>query len=1040
VKARAVVALLALAAAIGIAAPASAQAQTGTITGLVTDRAAGSPMQGVAVQVVGTRLAATTNEQGRYMILNVPAGTQRVTAQYLGFGDLTVPVTVVAGQTATVNMAMEQTVLSLQEVVVTGVSEATTGARAPFTIGRVSRENIATVPTTASAVGAIQGKIAGANVVRGSGQPGSGVSILLRTPTSIQGSSTPMFVIDGVIMASSIGGTTVDLESLDIESIEVVKGAAAASLYGSRAASGVIAITTNRGRNLQMDQTRITARTELGTSSAPTPTILSSQHYYLQDEQGRWVDRDGNQVARSNRVVVPTNMMDQPYRTPTYDNASAFFRPARFAQNSVNLSHRAQSTNFMVSATRFHETGTLETNEGFTRNNFRVNLDHRLRSDFSLAVSAQHSRYDRDLLYGGTDGTYWDLLMFPIDMNLGVRGPDGQFLQQPDTLENRQNPLWYEASREYNQQRTRSIASVDARFNPFQFFTVAGNLGYDRSDARVHAYTPRGTSTSITSEIESQGFLQKDDDVGDVLSASLQSNFTWNFGELSTRTLARALLEREQNEFIRATGSNFHVPGVPRLNVAADRTVSSSFTDVRSTGYMAEQTLDYANRYLLTALVRRDGSSLFGSNERWQNYWRVGGSWDISQEAFWGIQAFTLFKPRYSIGTAGGRPGFSAQYETWNVSSTGAVTRSTLGNRNLRPEHTTEQEMGLDMIINDRYSIQLTRARQKTRDQIIQMALPAMLGYPTQWVNTGVQSGNTWEATVEAQVVNRPGFTYSTTFVADRSRSTIDEWNRSCFISGLRNVCGGASLADMWGERFLRTVNDISTKHPGAASQFQVNDEGYVVWVGEGASWRDGLSRNLWGTRGTVDGVLYDWGLPILDRDENGFTIIQQIGSSDPSASLGWLNNVFYRGFALHTQMHAQIGGNTYNNTRQRLYQHERHVDLQQGDKALETRKTLNYYQRLYNANNNTSHFVEEGSFVKLRAVSLQYRLNQDQLNRFGVGRLARGLNIGVNARNIFTLTNYSGFDPEVGSVLSRYDSFSYPNTRNLTFTAEVTF
>jgi hypothetical protein len=461
---------------------------------------------------------------------------------------------------------------------------------------------------------------------------------------------------------------------------------------------------------------------------------------------------------------------------------------------------------------------------------------------------------------------------------------------------------------------------------------------------------------------------------------------------------------------------------------------------VRSTGYMAEQTLDYANRYLLTALARRDGSSLFGSNERWQNYWRVGGSWDISQEAFWGIQAFTLFKPRYSIGTAGGRPGFSAQYETWTVSSTGAVTRATLGNRNLRPEHTTEQEMGLDMIINDRYSIQLTHAQQKTRDQIIQMALPAMLGYPTQWVNTGVQSGNTWEATVEAQVVNRPGFTYSTTFVADRSRSTIDEWNRSCFISGLRNVCAGASLADMWGERFLTSVGDISTKHPGAASQFQVNDDGYVVWVGEGASWRDGLSRNLWGTRGTVDGVLYDWGLPILDRDENGFTVIQQIGSSDPTASLGWLNNVFYRGFAIHTQMHAQIGGNTYNNTRQRLYQHERHVDLQQGDKPLETRKTLNYYQRLYNANNNTSHFVEEGSFVKLRAVSLQYRLNQDQLNRFGVGRLARGLNIGVNARNIFTLTNYSGFDPEVGSVLSRYDEFSYPNTRNLTFTAEVTF
>jgi TonB-linked SusC/RagA family outer membrane protein len=1040
VKARAVVALLALAAASGIAAPASAQAQTGSVTGVVTDRATGSPMQGVAITVVGTRLAQTTNESGRFLFPSVPAGAQRLTAQYLGYSDQTVEVTVVAGQAATASIALETTVLALQEVIVTGVSEATQGTRAPFTVGRVSRENIATVPTTNSAVAAIQGKVAGAQIVRGSGQPGTGVSVLLRSPTSIQGGNGPMYVVDGVILNTGINGTTVDLESLDIESIEVVKGAAAASLYGSRAASGVISITTNRGRSLALDQTRITGRMEFGTSQAPKGISLLQAHPFLQNAQGQWVDAQGNVVTRTNRVLTPTNMMDQDFRTPLYDNVSAFFRPAQFMQSSVNLSHRAANTNFLVSAVQYNERGTLETNEGFVRNNFRVNLDHRLRSDFALQLSAAHSRYDRDLLYGGTDGVFWDLLMYPTDMNLGRRGPDGQFLQQPDSSANLQNPLWYESSREFWEKRARTIASVNARYNPFNWVTVIGDLAYDRSDAHVHAYTPKGVSVSLTSDAESNGFLRKENDRGDVMNASVQANITRNFGEFTTRTVGRALMERQYNEFYRADGTNFHVVDVPRLNVAADRTVQSSIDEIRSTGYFLEQNVDYAGRYNITALARRDGSSLFGENERWQNYYRVGAAWIMSEEPWWNFESLTLFKPRYSIGTAGGRPGFSAQYETWTVSNTGAVSKATLGNRNLRPEHTTEQEMGVDMIFNDRYSLQLTYAKQTTRDQIIQLVLPAMFGYPSQWYNTGVQSGNTYEATLEAQLVNRGGFQWSTTFVADRSRSTMDEWNRSCFISGLRNVCEGASLADMWGERFLTDLSDIQSRHPGAGNQFQVNDDGYVVWVGEGASWRDGLSQELWGTQSLVDGELYRWGMPILDRDTMGFTVLQQIGSSAPDANLGWLNNIYWRGFAIHSHMQAQIGGNTYNGTKQRLYQHERSGDLDQRHKPLENRKTLNYYEALYNRNNPSSHFVEDGAYLKLRALSVMYRFNQDQLNRFGVGRLARSLNLGVNARNIFTLSNYSGFDPEVGSVLQRRDLFSYPNARQFTFTGEITF
>jgi hypothetical protein len=196
----------------------------------------------------------------------------------------------------------------------------------------------------------------------------------------------------------------------------------------------------------------------------------------------------------------------------------------------------------------------------------------------------------------------------------------------------------------------------------------------------------------------------------------------------------------------------------------------------------------------------------------------------------------------------------------------------------------------------------------------------------------------------------------------------------------------------------------------------------------------------LWGTTGTVNGRTLNWGMPVKDVDSLGFPVVQKIGNSLPKFGMGWLNNINYRGLALHTHLHAQFGGEVYNGTRQRLYQHERSADLDQSDKAVEQKKTIAYYQHLYNANVNTNHFVEEGTFLKLRALSLQYRITPQQLQRIGLRNLSNGLSFGLIGRNLFTITDYKGFDPEVGTVLERYDSFDYPNSRTLTATVEITF
>jgi TonB-dependent SusC/RagA subfamily outer membrane receptor len=239
---------------------AAGHAQTGRITGTVTDSAGGNPVPGVTIAVTGSRLAAVSADDGRYTISGVPAGTYRLEARRVGYQPIArTGVIVTAGATTTVDFRTQAAALHLQETVITGLVDPTSGTKVPFTVGRVTQEDIPVPPP--SAVQAIQGKIAGVSIL-GPAQPGDEPTIQLRTPTSISKSTEPLVVVDGVILTSG----TADLNSLDIESVEVVKGAAAASLYGSRAASGVIQIKTRRGNALASGQTQFTFRSEEGTS------------------------------------------------------------------------------------------------------------------------------------------------------------------------------------------------------------------------------------------------------------------------------------------------------------------------------------------------------------------------------------------------------------------------------------------------------------------------------------------------------------------------------------------------------------------------------------------------------------------------------------------------------------------------------------------------------------------------------------------------------------------------------------------------------
>lgn len=1021
-------------------APATAQS-TGRITGVVTDSATDRPVSDVQVVVVGTRIGAVTDGEGRYTITGAPAGTRAVEARRIGYRLARLPnVAVQDGGTVTLNIRVVAIPLTLQAVVTTGVVDPTSGTRVPFTVGRLEVENIP-VPST-NAIESIQGKVSAVTIVP-PGQPGSGTNILLRSPTSINKSNSPLVVVDGVIQSTAFGAATADLEALDIESVEIVKGAAAASLYGSRAQSGVIQIRTKRGSNLASGSTRFTARSEWGTNDLAGKIDWASHHYYQVNENGEYIDAQGAVVPRAQRIARPAHQrfQDVTYRDPIYDQVERFFDPGQFSKNSFNIAQNAGRTNWFLSLVNTREDGVVLGSGEYDQNDARLNLDHIASGVLSFSFSGYHSRSNRNELYGDT---FFDLINQAPDIDLLQPDPDGTpFAFQLDPEGREENPLYVLATEDSRRKRARTQGSLAGKYTPLSWLTFDGNLSYDRSDRRNDFFLDQGVKTEGFA-LGGLGEIEQTTGTTTATNAAISANLLGYWRGFTMRSTLRALAESEDNEVTTAEGTDFATPGVRSLNNARTRFVSSNLEQVRARGYFVSGGVDYDGRYIADLLLRRDGSSLFGPEERWNSYYRFSGAYRVSEEPWWRWRSLNEFKLRYSRGTAGGRPSFNDQYETFSFNTAGGVLKQNLGNRFLKPETTTETEIGVDAIYRDRFSLQISRAQTRSVDQLIQIPLPAYYGFSSQWQNAGTVEGNTIEGTLEAQVVSRPNLTWRVGLVADRSRHKITEFNRPCFqTQTIAFRCAGVSLGAMYGFSFLRRIEDLPADAQARANEFDINDEGLVVHVGLDANgqpkqYTQGeTATGGWGTSTTIGTRTYGWGLPIKLRDSTGSDAVVRIGDGNPDFKWGVSNSVSWGNFDVYALMDAQVGGHAYNQTNQRMYQWAKSADVDQSGKPQELKKPIEYYVALYSANDPTDYFVEDASYVKLREVSVRYRISGRPLSWFGRFG-ATGASISLIGRNLMTFTNYKGYDPEVGNTLVRLDSFDYPRYR--TFTGSIEF
>jgi TonB-linked SusC/RagA family outer membrane protein len=1075
VKSRAMLmaALLAAATALPVAA------QTGGLLVNVKDRQSGQPLSGAQVAIAGQRQTGSiTNDQGRALFPAIPTGSYTVTVTFLGYSEVRrTDVSVAAGQTTQVEIGLETSVLSLQEVVVSGVIDPTAGIKLPFTVSKVGTEQLQ-IPTVNSALASIQGKVAGVNIQRASGQPGAGVNIMLRSPTSFEGSNSPLIVVDGVVIARDLDRTTADIESLDIVDVEIIKGAAAASLYGSRAASGVISITTNRGRDVPQNQTRISSRTEFGKDFLAGELPIARSHHYRMDEAGSTlVDTAGVPVGwggRTARTVAlhggNARMMDLPYPGAVYDNLRAVYNPGQYLSQNFSVSQNTPTTTFLVGVTRLDQAGALANNNGFQRNAGRVSIDHRMGQKFSFSFTGNHTRQFRDDISGNP---YTAVLTYPAYVDLSQRDPvTGQYLMQPDSSVDIENPIWRQASRDNYTKRVRTQGSLNTRYSALPWLSFDAQLSYDRADGKSQVYVPKGTP--VMGDDPANGQLSYTHRENDAFNGALGATFLRRYGDFNTRVAVRGTFEQETQQNFYAEGRDFVVSGVKDLLASLNLyDMDSGSTNVRANGMFLDLGLDYKDRYIVSALIRRDGSSLFGPLERWHSYKRASAKYLISREEWFQVPWINELGVRYALGEAGGRPSFSWQYETWNISRVDGLSKSTAGNPALKPEFTREHDIGIDFIgFNNRVQLELVYAKQMTRDNIILLPATVMSGYNSFRANAAKMEGRTYEMTLTAFPIRTRNLTWSITGVADNTENTLVEWGRACFWGSNAGrthefTCAGEKAGSFYVQRTARSFNDLPSWLQDRKDEFTINDDGFLVWVGKRAdgspnTWKDGIaianqatfcdgSRQFgavtggcgWGSLFSTNGFTYRWGEPFRAWNEERNEVQRDLGGNSlPDVNFGFNTNVRYKGFSTYLGFRGQIGGKVYNDAKQWFYNQLRHGDLDQSGKPDEQKKTLDYYQRaLSNGNSGwVDYFLEDATHLKLGEARVAYRFSRNQTQRLLGNMAPQQFTVGANARNLFTWTNYSGFDPERGTPLSRVESVGYPHLRNLTMTVDIVF
>ena len=973
---------------------AFAQAQNiSQLTGTVTDDK-GMPLPGVSVVIKGTTKGVATDFDGNFSLNNVPKGAV-LEFSSVGYKTLDIKAT-----GASLKVKLPEATQDLDEVVVVGYGTQKKGD-VTTAITSVKTKDLDQRPVT-SAAQAIQGRAAGIQVVQPSGAPGAGLAVRIRGNTSISASNDPLYVVDGIPVQDISG-----IAPTDIENMQVLKDASSAAIYGSRAANGVVLITTKQGKR---NEPKVSINTYVGMSdiAKKIPSLNTQQYYDLMADSG---------------AVATSSLAGLTDKTDWYKEA---FRTG-FTQNTqLSVSNATENTKYYVSAGHTKEDGIIRSSF-FERYNVRLNLEAKMRKWLTFETNLSYADYESNGIISGLGANRAGVVLSVINTPQYApiwstkAGEEGWYYYDFKGA-NLSHPVENISRRADNLlKNNRFVGSGSAIVQLMDGLRYKSTFAIDRlsskenrwTDPKLTAYGRRNYGEAA--DIRKNHTLMTFDNI---------LTFDKTFSKHNLSLLAGTSFTNAKMDGSEMYATHFLTSDIKTLN-AANKIGQGSITNAEEwsmMSYLGRISYNYDSKYLLTANFRADGSSKLAPGKRWGYFPSVSVGWRLSQENFLkNVEWLSELKLRGGWGQTGNQAGisdygylqrFSITRQNWWEAGKGdamvTLRPNSFSNPNLTWETTTQSNIGLDLsLFKNRISLAVDAYLKKTTDLLMDVPLPATSPVPSIYRNEGEMTNKGLEFSVDS-----------------RNLTGDLEWNTNFNISFNRNELTKLSLQKVY---YYASTSEATSEQ--------------VVRITEGQP----LGK-FWGL--VSEGVDPQTG-DIKYKDLNGDGRISvsdktYIGDPNPDFTFGLTNDFAYKNFTLSVFFQGSYGNDIYNASR---IETEGMYDGKNQSTAVLNRwrkpGDVTDIPRAVKSTDNikaSSRWVEDGSYLRLKTLTLAYNVPVDALERYGI----RKIQPYFTAQNLWTLTNYKGFDPEVNEGLSGptmgIDWGTYPQTKSFIFGLNIEF
>lgn len=1005
------------------------------VTGQVFANEDNSQLPGVSVTVKGTTIGTVTDSDGRFSI----EAPENATLVFTFIGYLTEEVIVTGQKSILVSLIPD--IKKLDEVVVVGYGTQKkrdlTGA-----ITSVTSEQIDNIPT-ASITSVLQGKVAGLDIVQNTGEPGGGVTVRVRGTSTLNSGTDPLYIVDGIpIMSNAMteinqNSTAMnplsDIDPTDIESIEVLKDAASAAIYGSRAANGVILITTKRGKD---------GKPVLSLNASTGISMVRNQIGVLNASQYRQFREDA--VINAGKYNNGTGDFDERARdslSVSYGGdvnlQAEMFEKALTQKYDLKLTGGTPSLRYAISAGYLDQEGVLLATK-YKRLNTRVNVDYQATKNIKIGNSFAYSRTNSNRT---SVGTGWSSIggIISFAPTFPLFNPDGTYRQQ---VNDKVNPIVWATQIPASNTQNRLVGNEYVHIDILPGLMIQSDISFDWVDLREDLFEPDWSNKQKQARGHHRANRNFSFENKNLLLYRKSFNNAHNFSAMAGVTNQSWKSERSS---IYAT--DFASNSLTTTNAAMNWTAGNTESEHRMLSYIGRLNYDYKSRYLLTFNFRRDGSSRFGANKRWASFFAPSVGWRLSDEPFmaWSKKVLDDAKIRISYGQTGNES--IGDYVSQGAYGVGGnylgnvlISHKELYNPNIKWESTEQINYGLDMsLLNHRIEVVVDYYEKNTKDLLYRIAIPQTTGLSGLWSNWGSVENKGFELAVISRPVYGNNFRWTNSFTFAVNKNKITDLPVAEEYKGVSVLRPGEPIGNFYGYTMMGVFaydnsNRFYPKDHEKAGQ-QIMDDTYTgpyVQLTNGVGGKTFREGDVWFQDKNQDGV--------IDEKDMGI-----IGNAQPKFYGGFSNRLEYKGLALDININYVYGNKIYsqfnrkredmsgntNYSTEILKRWRKPGDITDVPKAIDN-------DPMQNARVSTR-WIEDGSYIKVRNISLSYELPKPWISKIGMSRCI----VFVQGQNLFTITNYDGFDPEVNmssGLEMGVDNGAYPTSRSYNFGVNVEF